>query len=57
MWIHSLKLEAFLVKIWDPAGIWRPHYLRFVPRTEVGLRKPDRGAARDNLQMATNHQT
>ena len=38
--VTKLKVEeGFLGKFWDPTGIWPPHYLRFVPRREVGLRK------------------
>ena len=49
-----IEAEVFWSNFGTQLGFVRPHYLRFVLRTEVGLRKPDGGAARDKLQTVSS---
>ena len=44
--LRLVSKREFLVNFWE---FFRPNFLRFVPRREVGLRKPDRGAAGDQM--------
>ena len=45
------RWEVFWSNFGTQLGFGCPHYLRFVPRREVGLRKPDRGAAMEKMTI------